>query len=124
MNNSNFPQVRAQLLKLTALDGEKAMKSSSSFSLIGDPLQTKQEASASGEAARTVILMYAITNRIGINVGQHSIRGFAIYRFHGTYPLNINEGTHQDNASAIGADRRHTLVVLQQQHRLHKVILG
>jgi hypothetical protein len=67
-----------QSLTLSPLDGEKTMKSSSRFSLIGGQYQTEQEALASAEAARTAVLMYATTNRIGINVGQHSIRGFVI----------------------------------------------
>lgn len=68
----------AKPFKLTALDGEKTMKSSSRFSLSGGPFETTDEAMASAEAARTALLMWASRNRVGVNVGQHSIRGFAL----------------------------------------------
>jgi hypothetical protein len=67
-----------QSLTLSALDGEKTMKTSSRFSIIGGPFPTEQAALSSAESARRALLMYASSNRIGIGLGQHSIRGFII----------------------------------------------
>jgi hypothetical protein len=67
--------------KLTALDGEKTMKSSSRFSISGGPFETTEDAKVSAEAARTAVLMWASRNRAGVNVGQHSIRGFALSEY-------------------------------------------
>src|SRR3989304_1317109 len=60
----------AQLFKLTALDGEKKMNSTSQFSLSGGPFETREEALAIAEKARVAVLIYATCNRIGVNVGQ------------------------------------------------------
>ena len=63
--------------KLIALNGDSTMKSSNRFSLSGGDFETKDEAEISAEAARNAVLMWAIRTRVGVDVGQRSIRGFA-----------------------------------------------
>lgn len=71
-------KLSAQPLKLAALDGTKKMDGSSRFSLSGGPFPTKEEAGIVADAARVAVLYYAVSNRVGINVGQHRIQNFAL----------------------------------------------
>jgi len=65
-----FQTRTGETLTLAAVDKERKLNSSNRFSLIGGPYKSVKEANEAGNAARTALLYYAASNRVGIDLGR------------------------------------------------------